>query len=526
MRFFLIVTILYEAILFIFSTYDICCTTQDDAYHIVMFHGHYPFLQHLIHYLTHTATRPLFTFFIRVPYLIDELWFYKCISYAAFFAEITAFYWLLKRVFDKNIATLFVIVHLAFLQYTFQHNILFAYPFYFHFALLLLFLSLLFFVHYLQNGKGLFYLFSILFYTLTLMMYEVFVVYGVLFAALLYTYRRSWKLLLGFTVPIFLLIALHFYLQHFFHRNYSGTTLYFGSFKDFLITLILHTSSAFPLFNALFIQKLHQLYFLDKSFYQGVAFSFNPLILLDWKSYLKAFLVFVSSYYLLQKISFIQKISIKALLFFLFILIFLPNLLLALTKKYQIWAVQYHNFHYVTTYFSIIAFNLFVVVLAFYWVKAKKRRALFVALLFGIISLLVDYGNYYPLRALKLSSQKWHLVRALAKSNLVPKDVACIEAPSLWSHTYSDIKMGSGYWDRYFKTQGGKITITKTKHCPAKLTILQNPFKAVTIARIDYIDSSLLIALQKIDLPGIIWKYEEGVYVAKVKRGLKPAGFY
>ena len=526
MRFFILATIVYEIALFLFSTYDICCTTQDDAYHIVMFHGHYPYVQHIIHYLTHTATRPLFTFFIRIPYLVDEFWFYKFISFGAFFAHIAALYWLLKKIFDKYIATLFVILHLAFLQYTFQHNILFAYPFYFHFALLLLFLSLLFFISYLQNGKRSFYLLSILFYSITLMMYEVFVVYGILFIAIIYINKRSWRLFFGYLVPILFLIALHFYLQHFFHRNYSGTTLYFGSFKDFLITLILHTSSAFPLFNAFFIQKLHHIYFLDKSFYQGLSFSFNPFVLLDWKSYLKAFLVFFSSYYLLQKISFIQKISIKALLFFLIALIFLPNLLLAITKKYQIWAVQHHNFHYVTTYFSIIAFNLLIVVLAFYWVKAKKERALFIALLLAMVSLLVDYGNYYPLHALKLSSQRWHLVKALAQSNVLPKDIKCIEAPSLWSHTYSDIKMGSGYWNSYFKAQGGKITITKTKHCPAKLTILQNPIKAMTIARIDYANNSFVIALQKIDLPGITWKYNDGIFVAKAKNGFTPKGFY
>ncbi len=522
---FIIITIIYEAALFVFSTYDICCTTQDDAYHVVMFHSHYPYLQHLVHYLTHTATRPLFTFFIRLPYWIDTFWFYKFISYSAFFAEIAALYLLIRKLFDNTIAILFVIIHLAFLQFTFQHNILFAYPFYFHFAIFLLVLSLFLFVEYLQTDKILFYFLSIFLYIIVLMMYEVFVVYGLLFLVIIYIYRASWRLFIGYLVPILLLIVLHFYLQSFFHRHYSGTTLHFDSLKDFLITLVLHTSSAFPLFNAIFVHKLHHLYFLDKDFYRAIPFSFNIFFLLDWKSYLKALLVFGSSYYLLQKGAHGKK-GYKNTIILLLILLFLPNILLALTKKYQIWAVQYHNFHYVTTYFSIIAFNLLIVILAFYWVENKKIRALITALLFGIVSLLVDYGNYYPLQALKLSSQRWHIVKALAHSKLLPKELHCIEAPSLWSHTYSDIKMGSGYWSSYFKTEGGTISLEKNKRCAAKMVILQNPIKATTIVRIDFANQSYLVALQKIPLPSIQWEKSDGIFMAKVKKGFVPLGFY
>jgi len=525
MRLFIIITIIYEAALFVFSTYDICCTTQDDAYHIVMFHSHYPYLQHFVHYLTHTATRPLFTFLIRVPYWIDSLLFYKFVSYSAFFAEIVALYLLIRKLFDYPIALLFVIIHLAFLQYTFQHNILFAYPFYFHFAIFLFVLSLLLFIEFLQNGKLIFYFLSILFYMTVLMMYEVFVVYGLLFLVIVYIYRAPWKLFIGYLAPILLLIVLHFYLQTFFDRQYSGTTLHFRSLKDFLITLILHTSSAFPLFNTIFIHKLHQLYFLDKDFYRGLSFSFNIFSLLDWRSYLKALLVFGSSYYLLQR-GVQSKKGYKNAIILLLILVFLPNILLALTKKYQIWAVQYHNFHYVTTYFSVIAFNLLIVISVFYWVKSNKRRTLVTALLFGIVSLLVDYGNYYPLRALKLSSQRWHIVKALAHSKLLPKELHCIEAPSLWSHTYSDIKMGSGYWSSYFKAEGGTVSIEKNKRCPAKMVILQNPIKTTTIVRIDFANQSYLLALQKIPLPSIQWEKSDGIFMAKVKKGFVPIGFH
>lgn len=450
---------------------DIGFTTNDDSWNYLRYTQNPISLEEIKQGIKLYGFRLLHFVFISVPYLLDSFLWFKVTQISALLFSILSLSFLIYKISANKYMGYFVcILCFGFLQNYWGHNILTSYPFIFHACLGLIFSSLILFYYFLNTEKLLFFLLSILFFLIPLLVTEVHVFYSVLFLFLVVLHQKRHNLSLqeykkryifsGSYIGLSLLfIVVYFYLKSMYGQNYSGSLIDISNISNVFAVLWQYTVSSIPSY-IYFNMDLSALTFDRDFFYSSERNFFNILFLLDLRWHIISIITSVLSFYCFlryQKVRIIYIAFIVVSLVFMFIV----NLPLALTPKYQEWVLN-KDLSYIYTFYSYLAFVvLFVsilgVVSTFISSKYKKVMATLVALMVFVLSIFNSYGNQIIYHTQTLSTQKWKQIDKYLQSELfgvVPNN-STILALSI-NNRYSIMGTNADYWSQYIKHKTGK----------------------------------------------------------------------
>lgn len=444
---------------------DVRFTTRDDSVFHLLYTGDFSYPEAILAYMINAGTRPLFHPVMSVPYLHDSFVYFKATQILALLtATISSSYFIYKLTNDKQIALLYLVLFIGLLQNSWNHNILTSYPFYFHFFISLISLTLILLLKFTESGEKRFLLSSSIIWILVLFSYEMHIIYFLAICIIIYIRLDTWKergrAITPYLALVVLFLMTDILLRIYFERSYSGTRFRIESLSDMTRTLIFYSSSSMPGFMFIFKGDILPHYYENRI--TVPAFSLAGIQAV-WV--IKSGLIAILSWHSLTNMKNMGHTGFY-MMFAIFLYIFLPNLPLSFSGKYQTWS-QGFDFHYVTTHYSYIAMIMFIVVTASTILKnmanARKMVILTVCTVFSACSIATDYTNHHVYRTQILSTARWDNVDALIKTDeflSVPPN-SVIYAPSLWTHDYAIMSNTKDYWSRYFSYKSGrKIVVT------------------------------------------------------------------
>ena len=372
---------------------------------------------------------------------------------------------------------LFVLITLIFINIKSANNAIVSYPFYFTLSFFIFSCSILSYLYYLDSKKNKWILISLLTYVSALLFYENYIVYICLYGFFAICYTNSGTNLLKFLVVrkelflyvgviILYLTAYSVFKSFVAVSSYEGVTV--SDNFNFLVvfeTLINVTRGAYPLFN----------YFTGLSLYNNFSMSntghiqsiLKPVINIQTPWLVRALLISVIAYMLfwfleterLSDKNDNKRFSYWSIIVLVF-LIYIPQSLIALTIKYQKYALMGMS-SYVTTYFS--TFPVYILITFFFVFIYRKINSGFYKkiyqsvciVFFALCSVLTDYANYHASIDLKNIHKHFEAVNKLVKSEVVQKipENSIIIAPQLFNNR-SNISYYNSFdyeWDSYFE---------------------------------------------------------------------------
>ena len=186
-----------------------------------------------------------------------------------------------------------------------------------------------------------------------------------------------------------------------------------------------------------------------------------------------AVVIFILLYFSRQKLKLARERLNLALMFvFSLIYVFIPNILISLTSKYQGWVLESSAHDYLYSAYSFFSISLCFVVLAIYLSKWKVLYVFF-SLVVVILSILVQVNNAtVEDEQVKYSEKFWlmntFLTGKVAQEQGSPLD---IYAPSLWDfNTFRE-----EYWTDYSRNKtGSEISISRTQRGNSQLTFVES----------------------------------------------------
>lgn len=328
-------------------------------------------------------------FFSCIPYLFNSTLYYKFLSYACILFDVSALYILVKRYVNKNTALLAVVLFFGFAQIDNQHNLFVAYTGIHQIAIGLALFSIYFFLRYYDEKKKSKYLiFSALLLTVSMIIYESFLTFPLLFL-ILYGIREKQikikKMLTVFRYHI-AFVGLHlvifFVWRMRFPSRYDGSVVEVTSLLDSVKTVVLFALGLFPGFASY------------RTFLGSVG-----ILKIDAVSFIKAFFVSITVILLVSRMESIKKkggIEHTCVNFLLVgLAVFLPTLLHGFTPKYVAW-MKAGTTGYVPSFYSYFFICLLLSMLLgvlYQSLKYKKAVLFFVFVLAFVTSILTDAGN-------------------------------------------------------------------------------------------------------------------------------------
>ena len=412
-------------------------------------------------------------FLTKLPYLIDNEIYFQTIRTVSLLLTITTFAFCVFYLLNSySIAILSTIFSLGFLQNTWEHNLITSYPFSLQCNLQFFFISLIVFKKYLLSKKIMYGILSAAFYFCA-MFYELFILYFPFFLAIqCQNYNRNGKPFSGKRVreilyesaPVIIAIVIYLIL-------YAVWRYLLASSHGYTLLLNSPIRTAFTVFQ-LSISSLPGYYFFSE-FGSQIFFGFNypfsisgfiDQVRVEW--IVKACLIFWSTMVLLYRVA-DENLRTKSVLYSLLLCIsaiFLPNILLGFTSKYQSWVFSGGVKGYTTTYYSFFATVCALALLVTYILQFVKRRhnariaiVLFFAITASCFSYFTDYYNFFVAQDQKLSHIKWKIVDKFLQTpqfEMIP-DGSVIYAPTLYEHR-GIVEIYPGYWAAYVNRKTGK----------------------------------------------------------------------
>jgi len=337
---------------------------------------------------------------------------------------------------SKEIAALYFLLFFSTMQISKHTNLFVSYPFYFSFSFFLVLLSVYFLILFYQKEKKRYLISSSISFAVGLLFYEVYIL-ALVFLFIIVVYYNFRKYSRGsirlrrvfFQFLPFLLIGIIYLTTYFIFRIYHPSHYPGTSFdtKEITVLSVLRVMwrlaySSFPLT----VYETSHYLFWDKS---EILTGYSPVVLnlilgakAEWlvKGVLVAFLGF-------KFLEALPRVANKVLLYLAavaILLIFLPNLPLALTEKYRFCIEDGDMIGYVTTFFSFFG-TLFFMSLIFTWVinlfnfnkVIKKIVAGLFVLGFFLCSVITDYSNYYIAKDIRSANLRLFAIDELLKTN-------------------------------------------------------------------------------------------------------------
>ncbi|MEI7499222.1 MAG: hypothetical protein WCK84_02135 [Bacteroidota bacterium] len=421
--------------------------------------------------------RPVYS----LPYLFgDSMVIVKIFQYVPL---IVCFLLFAKIVFDitksKAMAWLFLLIFLMTMQIS-QHTSLFvSYPFYFTFSFSLLLISYLLILRFYEQRKNRLILFAAVFFAIGLLFYETYIFF-LLFAGLTMvfynlkeknplpqTIKNSIVQFLPFLAIGVIYLAAYFIFRIYHPSQYPGTNF---EFKDlsagtFFMVLWNLAYSSFPL---TVYETTHGL-FWDKS---ELISGYSPVVMnlifnarLEW--IVKGILISFLGYKLLMTTPSVKLKGLLAGAIISLLLIFLPQVPLALTEKYIAYAGHGTMIGYVTTFFSFFGTLLLMTLLLSYLMNLFNfskifKQAIAAVFVFGffICSVVTDFSNYSIAKDIGSANLRLLAVDELLKSDefkTIPSGTPFF-ARDLWdnpSYCARGITEQEFNWYEYFEAKSG-----------------------------------------------------------------------
>ena len=382
-----------------------------------------------------------FYYFVKpvysLPYFADNMAVIKVFQFVPILICFLMFAKIVQLVTcSKEIAALYFLLFFSTMQISKHTNLFVSYPFYFSFSFFLVLLSVYFLILFYQKEKKRYLISSSISFAVGLLFYEVYIL-ALVFLFIIVVYNNFRKYSRGsirfrrvfFQFLPFLLIGIIYLTTYFIFRiyhpsHYSGTSFDTKEITFFSVLRVMWrlAYSSFPLT----VYETSHYLFWDKS---EILTGYSPVVLnlilgakAEWlvKGVLVAFLGF-------KFLETLPKIANKVLLYLAavaILLIFLPNLPLALTEKYRFCIEDGDMIGYVTTFFSFFGTLLFIS-LIFTWLinlfnfnkVIKKIVAGLFVLGFFLCSVITDYSNYYIAKDIRSANLRLFAIDELLKTN-------------------------------------------------------------------------------------------------------------
>ncbi len=417
----------------------------------------------------------------RVPFVIDNQVWYLTTKYGAFFLTVCALYYAIYKLFRSSWIALAVLVFfLSFIQNGWDHNLLTSFPFVFNSYVVLFLASLGLFATAIDQKKLTLAVLSGVLYFFALGT-ELFVLFFPCFVAVLLFRGASdesiirrlilrKQYILAVMLPLLVYLAIYFLWRRIHPSSYDGNNL--DGFNPLAAAKVVLTYSL----NALPLESLQFVASSGQQF-QFASSSNLPTLLaqLNVLHFIKPAVTGLLFARLMTSTRFTAHntgtLLIGAALALLGV--FLPNLLLSFSQKYQNWVASGSK-SYTYTYYSFISATVSAgLILSF--VNAKSRlwhpKIRIVIITIGImismvLSFVIESRNQYIAFDQKLSHRRWQLVDETIKSPNFMKipDGSTIIAPTLFQHFRGTATVSGDYWDRYIKYKTGKnLQVVKQK---------------------------------------------------------------
>lgn len=398
------------ALIFLVRIYPIYFTIDDDilTYAVVRHGDLYKWAIDLTK--SGRITQFISTIMLGIPMLADQLWIYKFFSYATILFDVYVWYRLVSDFVDQNIAKVTVVLfwgvavisnwHSLFLSYVFSHQIIIG----------LVFLSIYFYLQYLQKpvcrAK---LIWSIIFYALSVIIYESAVTYILIFVVIGFLYEKNLKRaaysLIGHIGVTFIFLTVYFVWRKIYPTTYDGVSFFFGDPLGSLWCLFMYSIAAFPLIPMLY------------SIYSGQLFTFFMQSSLE--VYIVACITSLLFGYFISKITW--KRNYSKVLFISILGMFLPNIPLCITSKYISWCYDY-TFGYLTSYYSWF-FMLLAGILCSVWLCSKfqyrRNIRIFLCSCICAISLAAGFFNSGTADILKTQTEKYKAFNDIMNSDVI-----------------------------------------------------------------------------------------------------------
>ena len=308
------------------------------------------------------------------------------------------------------------------------HNMIGSYPFYVAFTAISLLASTIFLINYIRDEKNYQLYISLLFWVLTIKGSELWILYLPFVVMIATTQSKEGRLLSKIKHSIYvskwhtlltlLNVAVYFIYKHYNGGSYDGSTVRIDSVVDFFNAWWSYTVGLFPGI---------KVYYMAEDL--GVSYVVS---LIDYKLLFVSIMVSLSLLSIRKKIidmpmsnrAYIASVAIGAYA------LFIPNFLIALTHKYQVWALGSRIIDYLYSSLSYFAIVLFLLLI---FISLRKMVIPYVSLTLAVVVLVLATGvnNYYIGDIYERYSRRFFMIEALLSSGYI-QDGDSINAPTLY----------------------------------------------------------------------------------------------
>ncbi|MFA6404138.1 MAG: hypothetical protein WCX31_21310 [Salinivirgaceae bacterium] len=288
-------------------------------------------------------TKPLY----GLPYLLNSLILIKTINIFFLILILILVSMIVKQLFKSQwLAYLCYLLLLTFIAFKGENNPVISFQWYFTGSFIFILSSILFALKHNETGKPSYRIYSIVFYSIGLLFYEVYLLYLPILILANLSFISDWndnflkdtlwdisKRSLPYVYVGLVYIVLYFSYRIFYPGTYSGTAIAKG-FKigDGFDTVLNLSSGAYPgyfFFHGKYI--FQQTSPLIKNHIQNIGYVFETA---NYLWYVKAIVTGILSYLFLSAIE-IKNIKRSLIVLVLAVLyVFIPHIPLALTDKY------------------------------------------------------------------------------------------------------------------------------------------------------------------------------------------------
>jgi hypothetical protein len=354
-------------------------------------------------------------------------------SYAAMLASVT-------RVF--SFAMYCSILAAGLIETKYDYNPFHAFPLWFTVGAGFLFLAILMFNEGLLRGKYLLIYGGAAAYFGTMMFYEPFIFYGIVFFALALIHdatlpktsflaaARAFRRIWPFSASAVLYVALYWGFRYWHPGTYAGTAVSLASFRRVMSTIIGFSGSGLN--------------------FRGIL-PISPRV--SVLSVVAALLVVSAAFVTMRRPAYLplRPLPIASLAA---LCMFLPNIQYGFTERYRQWLSSYGNF-YLGSFYSAFAEAVVIAALSI-WIARQAARVRLAAITAAVISTFLGLATYSNVRETLAVYQVhrdtrkiWDLVEASIHTTGGPKQASILIAPSLLN-TLLIRPSTYDYWSFYF----------------------------------------------------------------------------
>ena len=419
----------------------------------------------------------LSSFWYYIPFAFDNVIYFKTVQIGLIISNILLLGFLFKKIYRNNMVFYgIILLGFVFIQNSWEHSPITAFPGFFSIPISLFFLSLIWLLEYIDNRKPLKLFLSILTYLSCLFSYELFIFYLPIYLILILFRSGKDKKHIKKTVLFFVLASALYLLSYFLFRLINGAH-YVGVEVKTKINLYRTLKTVWYLT----VPSIPSYFNFDKKYQYLIALYNNTpyfvrsipwyLSQLEITVLIKAFFVFMASFITFKIIKPINnKILILIVISLSAIYFFIPAIPLSLTEHYQSSVVDNMQRGMPSTYFTFLSFvSLFFIVLIYVRDLIKKKTIkniylIFISVIIMILGIFVDITNSSITRFQVLSNYKWLTVNSFIKTEeykTLP-DNSVIYAPTLWNYIGS-VAIHEEYWTNYFDYKSNKRIIITSK---------------------------------------------------------------